>query len=410
MPERVGPYAVERELGRGGMGVVYLAHDARLGRRVALKSLPAELAVDPARLARLEREARALAALSHPNVAGIYGIEEADGARFLVLELVEGETLGARLARGALPGDEGLSVGGEVAAGGEEARGGGVIHRDLKPDNVQLGADGRAKVLDFGLAKEAGASGSFDATAVTARATGTMAGVVMGTAGYMSPEQARGKAVDKRTDIWALGCVLYECLSGKRAFPGETANDAIAAILEREPDWEALPGKTPRRVRELLRRCLEKDARNRVRDMGDARLELSAAIAGREWTTGALAAAEGRARTRRGLGGVAAVLLAVLAVALGWLIARKAAAPPATVLQPAPVMRLSLQVPGVKDMEIHGALSPDGGTFAYIAADVRSGAPGKERSRIMLRRLDGFEARPLEGTEGARTVEFSPDS
>ncbi len=296
IPDRVGPYTVERELGRGGMGVVYLASDTRLGRRVALKSLPADVGTDPSRLGRRGREARALASLSHPNVAGIYGSEESGGARFLVLELVEGETLGERLRRGPLPVDEAIAVCEQIAAGVEAAHESGVIHRDLKPDNVQLTTDGKVKVLDFGLAKDAdGTKGSGFAGAATVPASpGTIPGVVMGTPGYMSPEQARGKSIDKRTDIWALGCVLFECLAGKRAFDGETATDAIAAVLEREPQWVLLPEKTPRRVRELLKRCLEKDARNRLRDMGDARIELGACPeAGREWTTERMQAAAG---------------------------------------------------------------------------------------------------------------------
>ncbi|MEP7028317.1 MAG: serine/threonine-protein kinase, partial [Candidatus Eisenbacteria bacterium] len=286
---KVGPYEIIGPLGAGGMGEVYRARDTRLGRDVAIKALPAEFARDPERLARFEREAKLLASLSHPNIAGIYGLELEDDHRYLVLEYIEGETLAARLMQGPLGVPETVEVCAGIAAALESAHEGGVVHRDLKSANVMLTSTGVVKVLDFGLAKGGGgvASGSSADGALSASPTmtygymGTEAGMVLGTAAYMSPEQARGRALDKRTDIWSFGCVLFECLTGKQAFAGETVSDLIAHILTGEPDWAALPAATPPRLRELLRRCLEKDARRRLRDMGDARIELEEVLSPR---------------------------------------------------------------------------------------------------------------------------------
>src|SRR5512140_435506 len=247
---RLGAYEIVAPLGAGGMGEVYRARDTRLARDVAIKALPAEFAQDPERLARFEREARLLASLSHPNVAGIHGLELAEGHRYLVLEFVDGETLAARIARGALPVDDAMHVCAQVAAAVEAAHEAGVVHRDLKPGNVMLKPDGTVKVLDFGLAK-GGASAASDpglSTSPTMTHAATSAGVILGTAAYMSPEQARGKAVDRRTDIWSFGCVLFECLTGRKAFAGETISDIVACILQVEPAWTALPPATPERV------------------------------------------------------------------------------------------------------------------------------------------------------------------
>src|SRR5512146_16367 len=256
---RLGHFEVVAPLGAGGMGEVFRARDARLGRDVAIKALPAAFAQDPERLARFEREARLLASLSHPNVAGIHGVEEVEGTRYLVLEFVDGETLEAHLKRGALPLAEVLDVARQVAAGVEAAHAAGVVHRDLKPGNVMLTASGGVKVLDFGLAKGATRQGSDSDPKLSASPPmtyhGTEAGVILGTAAYMSPEQARGKAVDRRTDIWSFGCVLYECLSGRRVYDGETVSDMVARILEREPDWSALPASVPPRLVARLKRC-----------------------------------------------------------------------------------------------------------------------------------------------------------
>ena len=258
-PSRIGIYPIERELGRGGMGIVYLARDSKLQRAVAIKVLPDVFARDPERLARFEREARLLASLNHPNIGGIYGLEEADGQRFLTLEYVAGETLAARIDRGSLPLDEALVIARQIAVALEAAHENGVIHRDLKPGNIKLTPGGEVKVLDFGLAKGAAADASSSGPQLSQSPTLTYSptgvGVILGTAAYMSPEQARGKPVDRRTDIWSFGCVLYEMLTGRMLFSGETVSDMIAKILEREPDWSRLPTDTPPRVRDLLRRC-----------------------------------------------------------------------------------------------------------------------------------------------------------
>jgi predicted Ser/Thr protein kinase len=338
-PSTIGPYRVEREIARGGMGIVYEARDTRLDRTVAIKAMPEDVASDPERMARFEREARVLASLNHPNIAGIYGLEESEGRRYLALEHVQGETLADRLRRGPLPIGEAIEVCIQIAAALEAAHEAGVIHRDLKPGNVMITPGDAVKVLDFGLAKGrvAAESGMFDSPAIPSSpglpnsptmaasptfaqsptmahsptfahsptiGAATMPGVILGTAGYLSPEQARGKPVDRRTDIWSFGCVLYESLTGKLAFDGETVSDTIAKILERDVDWNALPKNTPPRVTELLHRCLEKDARKRLRDIGDARLALEevkaghgAAMAG---TAAAGAASQARSRARAG--------------------------------------------------------------------------------------------------------------
>ncbi len=270
-------YHVEEKIGAGGMGEVYRARDTRLDRTVAIKALPTSLAGDPTRLARFEREAKHLASLSHPNIAGIYGLEEVDGARYLILEFIQGENLAQRLARGPLDLAEALDIGGQVASAIEAAHDRGIVHRDLKPGNVMVAPPRAVKVLDFGLAKGDGSAPS-PPSALSASPTveqaATAAGIVLGTAPYMSPEQARGKDVDRRTDVWAFGCLLFECLSGRQAFAGETASDVIARILEREPDWSPLPASTPPRLRDLLERCLTKDVEQRPRDIGDLRREL----------------------------------------------------------------------------------------------------------------------------------------
>ena len=279
-PSQIGRFAVERELGRGGMGVVYLGVDTALGRKVAIKVLPDAVAHDPDRLARFEREARTLASVAHPNIAGIYGVEQHDGAQYLVLEFVEGETLAARLDRGPLPLDEAIDIAAQIAAGVEAAHEAGVVHRDLKPGNIIVTPEGQAKVLDFGLARiddGASSSGVDDSPTLTSPApqhAPTVPGVILGTAAYMSPEQARGRRVDKRTDIWSFGVVLYEMLCGASPFAGETVTDSIGAILHKDIDLDRLPADTPVGVRRTLRRCLERDRAARLRDIGDARLEL----------------------------------------------------------------------------------------------------------------------------------------
>ena len=277
---RLGSYEIVSPLGAGGMGEVYRARDASLGREVAIKILPSGLAADAESLARFEREARLLASLNHPGIATIHGIERGEGGPFLVLELVEGETLGERLTAGPLPVPEALKVCRQIADALAAAHDRGVVHRDLKPANVKITPEGRVKVLDFGLAKGATPfSGSGNSLSPTVGAdTATKTGMILGTPAYMSPEQARGNPVDKRSDVWSFGCVFFETLAGRRAFNGETASDCIAAILEHEPEWKALPAATPNAAKQLLRRCLEKDANRRLRDLGDAALEIEAAL------------------------------------------------------------------------------------------------------------------------------------
>ena len=264
-----GVYLVRERIGVGGMGEVYRARDTRLGRDVAIKVLPQAFATDADRLARFEREARVLASLDHPHIGTILGVEESDGVRALVLGLVEGDTLAERLARGPIPLAEALEYARQIADALEAAHEKGIIHRDLKPSNIKITAAGVVKVLDFGLAK-AGPLPSSDVLGATV----TASGVVLGTAAYMSPEQARGQVVDKRADIWAFGCVLYEMLTGRDAFAGLTPSDTLAAILERDPDLGALPATTPAGIERLLKRCFEKDPKRRLRDIGEARVEI----------------------------------------------------------------------------------------------------------------------------------------
>src|SRR6267378_5348983 len=264
---RLGPYEIQAPLGAGGMGEVYRARDTKLGRDVAIKILPEVFTSNPERLARFEREARMLAALNHPHIGAIYGVEDAESVHALVLELVEGDTLGERLRRGPLPLTDALAIARQIAEALESAHERGIIHRDLKPANVKITPDGTVKVLDFGLAKAASYDGvGFDLEqSPTITVGATSAGAILGTAAYMSPEQARGKVVDKRTDIWAFGCVLYELLTGKQAFEGESVTETLAAVLKAEPDWTLLPATTPPSIRVLLRRCLQKDVTRRLR-------------------------------------------------------------------------------------------------------------------------------------------------
>ena len=274
--QALGHYRIEQELGAGGMGVVYLATDSKLGRQVAIKVLPESFARQPERLARFEREARMLASLNHPNIAAVHGLEECGGVHYLILELVPGLTLAKRIAGGSLPIGEALGVSRQIAAALEAAHEKAIVHRDLKPANVKITPEGKVKVLDFGLAKALEAPASDDpcfSQSPTVTAERTEIGTVLGTAAYMSPEQARGRPVDKRTDIWAFGCVLFESLTRQRAFAGKTTSDCIAAVLAAEPDWDTLPASTPANIGALVRRCLEKDPQRRLRDIGDAGIE-----------------------------------------------------------------------------------------------------------------------------------------
>ena len=284
MLQRIGSFEILQELGRGGMGVVYLARDTRLDREVAIKALPEELGADPVRLERFEREARTLAQLTHPNLAGIHGVEEQDGARYLILEFVEGESLADRLDRGPVPVDEAIEIAAQIASGLEAAHDAGVVHRDLKPANIMVTPEGRAKILDFGLARydeNQSSSGGLDSPTLTSphpHRSPTIEGTILGTAAYMSPEQARGRRIDKRSDIWSFGVVLYEMLVGASPFVGETASDSIGAVLHKQFDFTLLPPHTPTNVRRVLSRCLQRDKEQRFRDIGDIRIELLSSI------------------------------------------------------------------------------------------------------------------------------------
>ena len=268
-------YEISSQLGKGGMGEVYQAKDRKLGRDVAIKVLPEEFAKDAERVARFQREAKLLASLNHPNIAGIYGLEESEGTHFLVLELIEGDTLADRIKRGAIPVEEALKLGLQIAEALEAAHEKGVIHRDLKPANIKVTPDGKAKVLDFGLAK-AFAGDSEDtnlSNSPTLSVAATQQGIILGTAAYMSPEQASGEATDKRTDIWAFGVVLFEMLTGRSLFEGNNVSQTLASVIKSEPEWQTLPPNLHPRIRLLLERCLEKEDKNRYHDIADARVK-----------------------------------------------------------------------------------------------------------------------------------------
>ncbi|MGH8496365.1 MAG: protein kinase domain-containing protein, partial [Gammaproteobacteria bacterium] len=365
---RLGRYEVRELIGAGGMGEVFRAHDSRLGRDVALKVLSERFKLDPHRLARFERETQVLASLNHSNIATLYGIEALGDTHALVLELVEGETLAERIARGPIPLTEALEIAQQIAAALDAAHEHGVVHRDLKPGNVKLRPDGTVKLLDFGLAKisdPVGEGSNGQAATATALEFAVGGAGVMGTPAYMSPEQARGLPVDKRSDVWAFGCVLYEMLTGERAFGGERSSDVVAKVIECAPDLGALPGGVPRTVHRLLRRCLEKDPRRRLRDMGDARLDLmdatndpaaEAAIeTGRSTSWGRIAS-----RTA-----IAAAVSAIVAGTAAWLLVHSDSAE--QVPQPQ-VARFS--IPARVPPPLLGAglaISSDGTQFAYVS-------------------------------------------
>jgi serine/threonine-protein kinase len=413
-PATIGPFQIVRELGRGGMGEVYLATDPRLDRQVAIKALPAHLAQDPDRLARFQREAKVLASLNHPGIGAIYGLEEADGHRYLILEYVEGETLADRLAKGPIPVDESLSLARQIAEALEVAHEKGVIHRDLKPANVMLSDEGAVKVLDFGLARtEDGTPSSSlalngpESPTRTSPArlahSPTIPGVIMGTAGYMSPEQARGKPVDKRSDIFSFGCVLYEMLTGAMPFRGETVADSIGATLHKDSDLSLLPPNTPRRIRDLLSNCLAKDKKHRLHDIGDARLEIERAITGREW----LAASESAPARKGRFHPAAAAALAMLILAVGGLLGAlftRPAPPPAP-----PPFHLSVTTPPRPELNDFFGISPDGRFIVYrVSLELEADSP-KPPAIMMVRRLDSEKAESVPGTEGVLKAAISPD-
>lgn len=399
----VGRFEVAGPLGEGGMGEVFLAHDPRLDRKVALKALPRERSADPRARRRLEVEAQALAALNHPNVAAVHELTEVDSRLYLVLEHVPGETLAARLARGPLSVDETLGVGTQIAAGLEAAHAAGVVHRDLKPSNVMLTPDGQAKVLDFGLARRRGAPGS----GADRPSTLTAPGVILGTPAYMSPEQARGQTTDATTDLWSFGCVLFECLTGERAFRGDTLSDAIARILEGEPPWEQLPAGLPSGLERLLRRCLTKDRRRRLQHPGDARIELEDLVTQGHSTVDRAGAAVTRQDRRQRILGITGLMAA--AALAGFLVARFGTFTRAEPAAATEERRLSIRTPedrpvATRQISPALALSPDGRHLVWVAP-----SSDDSTTHLVHRQLDRFEITPLPGTEGASGPFFSPD-
>ena len=397
----LGPYTVTAKIGEGGMGEVYRARDTKLDRDVALKVLPEAFTADPDRLARFEREAKVLASLNHPNIAAIYGLEEADDTRALVLELVEGPTLADRIAKGPLPLDEAVPIAKQIAEALEAAHEAGVIHRDLKPANIKVRDDGTVKVLDFGLAKALDPNTEGDPSqSPTLTAAATQMGVIMGTAAYMSPEQARGKPVDKRADIWAFGCVLYEMLTSKRAFGGDDVSLTLAKVLEREPRWESLSDTTPPNVRKVLERCLEKEPRQRVQAIGDVRLAMEGAF-----ETAVSAPSEPGAVPqvqvwqRPAAVSLLALVVAIVTGVAVWSLMRPA--PGAVVnslLTPPPSMPLNIAI-----FDVNVALTPDGTRVVYRG--LVNGQP-----HLFVRPLAVLDATPLTGLSSNPLNPFiSPD-
>jgi Tol biopolymer transport system component len=385
--QHVGHYVIGELIGTGSMGEVYQAQDTSLGREVAIKLLPTELREDPERLVRFEREARLLATLNHPHVATIHGMVDANGVRGLVLELIDGPTLADRLTAGALPVHDALTLARQIAEALDAIHGHGVVHRDLKPANIKLPARDFVKIIDFGIGK------SMTAAAVTApvppKAGDTNSGVILGTPAYMSPEQASGASVDRRADIWAFGCVVFEMLCGARAFPGEDAPDALARVLGSDPDWQRLPADTPPAIRRVLRRCLEKNPGRRLRDIGDARLEIDEAL-------DPAAADDARRRPERRTSR-AVVVVGVVSGALAGILATALLVPRRAMVEPPAVQRFSLRVPAATQQGGF-ALSPDGTTLVY-----------ETQRQLYLQSLADPQPRLLAGTENAVDPFFSPD-
>jgi serine/threonine-protein kinase len=406
---RIGPYEITSPLGEGGMGIVYRARDTKLGRDVAIKALPDAFANDSDRLQRFQREAQVLASLNHPNIAQIYGLEESDQTRCIVMELVEGETLQERLKRGPIPVDEALPIAKQIAEALEAAHEKGIIHRDLKPANIKVGFEGKVKVLDFGLAKamESSPAATTFSNSPTLSMGATNPGVIIGTAAYMSPEQARGRNADHRSDIFSIGCILYEMLTGWPAFDGEDVSDVLAAVLRTEPDFAALPSNLSPQVRELLRRCLEKNPKRRWQAAGDLRIEIENVQANpvaEKIQTAVPAVMIRDVRRERVLGTIAALAIVTLVgTLLIWAPWRTAPA-----ITSATPMRLNVELGtdvGLAPNIIGNsalALSSDGSVLAFVGT--KNGI-----SQIYLRRLGQLQASPLAGTSGAQSPFFSPD-
>lgn len=414
---RVGAYEVVALLGVGGMGEVFRGRDARLKRDAALKVLPADAMADTGRRARFEREAQVLAALDHPNIAKVFGVEDAGGAPVIVMELVEGPTLGEYLGGRPLPVDEALGVAVDLCQGLAAAHDAGIVHRDLKPANIKVRPDGVVKILDFGLAMAPSGSGPDVADSPTVLSMRTMPGAILGTAAYMSPEQARGRQVDARADTWAFGCVLYEMLTGRPAFAGETITDILVAVVHSEPDWTALPASLPARAEELLRRCLQKAVKDRQRDIGDAGYQLQRARSassearpasppanGGEPASASPDAPPAAARGRQPWLGPAVAFAAGAAAGALWL-GVPGTAPPPSAAATAPV-RTSIVLPQGMTLALGRgssvAVSPDGTRVVFVGRD-------GDTIALYRRDLDRFESVPLEGTAGAANPFFSPD-
>jgi serine/threonine-protein kinase len=414
---RLGPYEVSTLIGVGGMGEVYAATDVNLGRPVAIKVLPDAVAADRDRIARFEREARTLASLNHPNIAAIYGLERTGTTTALVMELVEGATLADRILEGPIPLDEALAIAKQIAEALETAHEHGVVHRDLKPANVKVRSDGRVKVLDFGLAKVidsvATTSGTVSRSPTITTPAMTQSGIILGTAAYMSPEQARGKPVDKRADIWAFGCVLFEMLTGRRVFHNEEISDTLAMVLTKDPDWSALPADTPEAIRRVLRRSLVKDRGARLTDIGSARLEIDDARSAprRDSTTGGPSPASTSVRAPGWFALTAgAIAVAAIAAIATWVATRPSPIErPITraLLSVTPADRLLTGHPADAGMGMGRpgrtamAFTPDGRAIVFSAE--RDG-----RVQLFVRRLDDLEATPIAGTEGASNLFLSP--
>ena len=394
---RLDVYEIVSLIGAGGMGEVYRARDTRLHRDVAIKVLPEAFAADPDRLARFTREAQTLASLNHPNIAHIHGLEESGSVRALVMELVEGEDLAAIIARGPLPIAESLTIARQIVDALEAAHEQGVIHRDLKPANIKVRPDGTVKILDFGLAKALATDGSgagvMNSPTLTMRAT--QMGVILGTAAYMAPEQAKGKVVDKRADIWAFGVVLYEMLTGRGPFIGETIPETLAQVMTREVDLTTLPDRTPPQVHRLIARCLEKEPKQRLRDIGDARLILEDKDAGE---TGA-GARRARMPPHPAIPWLRGTAIALLSIGAGAFLMSRATRRETVI----PSVHLSIALPAGEQVTTIPAVSPDGRTIAYSAGRTL------ETSRLYLRALDSFTSRAVHASEGAQYPFFSPD-
>jgi len=391
---QIGPFRIERELGRGGAGVVYLAHDTKLDRKVAIKSLPAELMANPKVRSRFSREARLLASLNHPNIATIYDeFEEAEGVGYLILEYVPGQTLAERIAKSRFKLEESLSMALQIAEAVSAAHEHGVVHRDLKPGNIKITPEGKVKVLDFGLAKAVGGE------AVDQQSTVTEPGRVIGTPAYMSPEQARGQPTDKRSDIWSFGCVLYEMLTATVPFTGETISDTLANILQTDPEWHALPSTTPGDILVLLRRCLEKDPRRRLRDIGDAAIEISEVLT-QHLSVPVESYASQRASWK------VAVLCAFAGLTVGAIAMLMIMRGPIHPLEPRDVGRYSIPVDlvdlGLFRLGRWPVFTPDGRQLIYVAGN------WWERS-LFARPLDSLDAQRIEGTQDASWPQVSPD-